>query len=127
MVRTRDHEWVTKAPKTKTSKRILTQTPQVAEHLKLFSGAPTDRIITMAPEVINSMTAYLQRNCGVEHFRFHDLRHYNCCTLIAMNVPMLYIARRLGHSDDKMIKRVYGHMKKDKMDEIDVQIGSYFA
>lgn len=40
----------------------------------------------------------------------HDFRHHHASVLIAANVPLLVIARRLGHSSVRQIEKTYGHM-----------------
>lgn len=127
MVKTKDLTWVIKSPKTKDSSRTLKQTPAVSDCLRNFHGAPSDRIVSMTPATCTTMNAYLQRKLHIPHFRFHDLRHYNASVMVSMNIPLMYVARRLGHADTKMVEQVYGHLMHDKMDEIDKQVDAYFG
>ena len=46
--------------------------------------------------------------------------------MISMGVPIFYIVRRMGHEDDKMIKRVYGHMMEHKQEEINDKMADFF-
>ncbi len=50
------------------------------------------------------------RNARVKPIGFHGLRH-TWASLAAMNaVPLLIIAKNLGHSDTRMVERHYGHL-----------------
>lgn len=44
--------------------------------------------------------------------RSHAFRHHHASVLIGMNVPLLAIARRLGHSTIGQIEKTYGHLMK---------------
>ena len=50
---------------------------------------------------------------------FHGLRH-TWATLAVMNgVPLMVVARNLGHADTRMVERHYGHLREDYVtDEI---------
>jgi integrase len=41
---------------------------------------------------------------------FHALRHTYCSLAIMNGVPLLVIARNVGHKDTKMVERHYGHL-----------------
>jgi integrase len=46
--------------------------------------------------------------------------------MISLGIPTMYITRRLGHSSDDMVKRVYGHLIHDKQEDINRQMTEYF-
>ena len=46
---------------------------------------------------------------GLEHLRFHDLRHLHATTLLAAGVPVNTVADRMGHASARMTLDVYGH------------------
>lgn len=53
---------------------------------------------------------------GLKGLRIHDLRHTHVAWLIAGNVPMSAISRRLGHKSYAVTDGRYGHLMED-MDE----------
>lgn len=61
---------------------------------------------------INSMLAKLLIDLEIEPITIHKLRHTQASLLIAKDVPLQVIAKRLGHTDTNMIQRVYGHLLK---------------
>lgn len=124
-VRTPEGVLETKPPKSRSGVRTLPQTPQVAEALSRFHGAPDDLIIPVAPDAISARFGKVRAKLGYT-FRFHDLRHYNASLMISMGVPIFYIVRRMGHEDDKMVKRVYGHMMEHKQEEINEKMADFF-
>jgi integrase len=67
----------------------------------------------------------LQAN-GVQHMRFHDLRHMNASVMLKLGVPDKYAMERGGWSTDSTLKQVYQHTFDDKRNEIDSQIDDYF-
>ncbi len=124
-VKTMDGSLEIKPPKSRSGVRTIPQTPQVAEALSRFQGAPGDLIIPTAPDAMSARFAKARAKLGYT-FRFHDLRHYNASLMISMGVPIFYIVRRMGHEDDKMIKRVYGHMMEHKQEEINDKMADFF-
>lgn len=121
-----DGVWQLKPPKSAAGYRSLPLTAQLATRLKTLSGAPADRIFESNPNSITHRFERLQKKLPVSHFRFHDLRHYNASVMISLSIPTMYITRRLGHSSDEMVKRVYGHLMQDKQDDINRQMNEYF-
>lgn len=124
-VLTPEREWTVKPPKSKAGTRTLPQTPQIAEALHSFSGAPEDLVIQSTPAAIYDRFQRIRSKFGYT-FRFHDLRHYNASVMISLGVPIFYIVRRLGHEDDKMVKRVYGHIMDQKQDDINAMMADFF-
>lgn len=124
-VLTPEREWTIKPPKTKSGTRALPQTPQITEYLSRFSGSPNSFVIQSSPNMIRSRFAKLRDKLGYS-YRFHDLRHYNASLMISMGIPTLYIIRRLGHEDDKMVKKVYGHLMAQKQDDINAMMADFF-
>ena len=43
---------------------------------------------------------------------FHALRHTHCTLLIAAGVPVMYVARRLGHQNPNTTNAMYSHVEK---------------
>jgi len=49
---------------------------------------------------------------GVEHIRFHDLRHTYASLLIEQGENIKYIQTQLGHSTPTVTLNVYAHLMK---------------
>lgn len=47
---------------------------------------------------------------GIEPLCFHELRHTYASTLVIARMPLLYVAKQLGHSDTRMVERYYGKL-----------------
>lgn len=45
--------------------------------------------------------------------RPHDLRHTHASWLLAQDIPIFVVSRRLGHASTKITTRVYGHLMPD--------------
>lgn len=119
-------EWVEKSPKTYDSKRVLSIPEPVIEML----GRQERKGETICKVTAGTISAHffkLLENAGVEHFRFHDLRHYYASVMLALGIPNKYAERRMGHKSDRMLKTVYQHLMESKIDETDRMIDEYFS
>ncbi len=56
------------------------------------------------------------KKARVEHYRFHDLRHFAASEAHALGIPDKYAMKRMGHATDNMLKTVYQHTLSDKED-----------
>jgi integrase len=56
---------------------------------------------------------------------FHCFRHTFCSMLLELGKPEKYIQDQLGHTDDKLIRRVYGHLMRDRHPEHAADLGTY--
>ena len=54
---------------------------------------------------------------GIEHFRFHDLRHTTASYLAMEGATAPEIAEVLGHKDLQMVKR-YAHLSKAHISKV---------
>lgn len=68
----------------------------------------------------------LCKECGIRHYRFHDLRHYHASVMLALGVPDKYAMARMGHASNNMLKTVYQHTMREKTDEVGTTINSFF-
>ena len=65
------------------------------------------------------------REAGVPEFRFHDLRHFQASEAHSLGVPDKYVMKRMGHATDNMLKTVYEHAMKDKVDSFTSAIDAH--
>jgi integrase len=50
------------------------------------------------------------KNAGIEHLRWHDLRHTYASPLIAQGANIVYVSRQLGHGSSDITLRCYSHL-----------------
>jgi integrase len=48
---------------------------------------------------------------------FHGLRHTWASLAVANGMPLMVIARNLGHRDTRMVEKHYGHLREDFIDK----------
>jgi integrase len=56
-------------------------------------------------------------NARIETVTFHGLRHSYASALVKAGVPLIYVARSLGHTTTKMVEAVYGHIQESHLAE----------
>ena len=123
MVRTEDNTWIIKTPKSYSGDRFIEYPDFVAEKLK----GKTGRIVNLTPNNITDRFRDCLKRAGLEHFRFHDLRHYSASILHALGIPDVYIMQRGGWGNDGTLKAVYRHALSDKMKEANSKANDHFS
>lgn len=126
MVRNVERKLVKKKTKNTSSTRTIRAFEPV---LKILREQPqtTENVLQMP---INSITTLFPRKLkkiGLQHYRFHDLRHYAVSTMLLLNLPKKYIADYVGHKDERMINLVYGHVFRDKKDTLMDIVNTHFC
>lgn len=108
-VKDADGYWVTKPmPKTDTSNRTVDLPVYVCEEVAAMDTFRKDgTIIRGTPDQISNRFRRAVRFSGVEHFRFHDLRHYYVSIAHALGIPDAYIMEMGGWATETTMKRVY--------------------
>lgn len=64
-------------------------------------------------DTYNNMLKSILKELDIEQITVHKLRHTHASILLADNVPIQLVAKRLGHTDTNMIRKVYGHLLKE--------------
>lgn len=124
MVRKDEHkvEWVIKSPKTPGSDRFIVYPDFVAEKWK-----DIHRMITnLNPNNITDRFSDIVSSAGIEHFRFHDLRHYCASVQHALGIPDAYIMLRGGWKSDGTLKNIYRHALSDREKAMNDKANSFF-
>lgn len=116
-----DKEWHLKAPKTESSDRYIEAPQFVIDRIK-----EVGHITTYNPHSLTiSFERALKKN-GINHFRFHDLRHYSASIRHALGIPDAYIMADGGWSSDKVLKAVYRHAMDDRKKEMSDKANNHF-
>ena len=112
-----DDGWSTKNPKSYAGYRTLSISDGLISELQsIRSKGP---VITVSPAVLSNQFARAVKHLGFEHFRFHDLRHFNASMMMSEGIPDKYAIERMGHSTTAILRTVYQHTDSNKRSEID--------
>lgn len=115
-----------KGTKTYGSQRDL----PIPDHIKsLLERAPraTEHIVPMTRRALYWQFQQVCKRAGVQHYRFHDLRHINASVMLALGVPNKYAQERMGHATDNMLKTVYQHTMTAQQVEVARKVDDYFS
>lgn len=81
-----------------------------------------------APDQFSTAFAAFVRRSGLEHFRFHDLRHSHATQLLKQGVHPKIVSERLGHSNIGITLDTYSHvlpgMQEDAIAGLDTTLRS---
>lgn len=115
-----------KRPKSYSGYRKIDMPDRIKE---LINKQPNNggRIVRMVGSTIYRKFSTACAAAGLPHYRFHDLRHYNASTMLALGVPDKYAMERMGHATNHMLKNVYQHTMKQKEKEVADSVNNYFA
>lgn len=121
-----DGEHVAKnSTKTYDSTRLI----RLPEHLQsLITALPEEQeeITLLTGQAIYKRFSRLLEHHGIQHMTFHDLRHLNASTMLALGVPDKYAMERGGWSSPNIMKSVYQHTFADARQRFDDVINNYF-
>ena len=120
-------------PKTENSVRLVS-IPQAAvelllqEHEKhpdspyLFPSPLTGEMYH--PDSVVNLHKKILKDAGLEHIRFHDLRHTFATTALQNGVDVKTVSSMLGHYDAGFTLRTYTHATQQKQDEAAQTMGN---
>lgn len=118
---------VLKGTKSKAGKRVLKVQPEVFQLVKSLGCDPqTGRIISTSPARVSCRYATLAKKFGVPG-SLHDLRHYYASILAALNLPVKYAMRRMGHSTPQVTENVYQHTFTSFDEKFDQAVDAHTA
>lgn len=108
-----------RAPKTKTSRRVVYLAPYVTGLFADIISALYNREpeTLLFPLSTNTLNKYLQRNAeaaGLPIITVHGLRHSHASLLANNNASLHAISDRLGHSSPVITANIYTHMFNEK-------------
>lgn len=117
---------VMKQPKTVSGNRVLKLPKEIKELLERETHR-SEFITQMSSRKIYGHFSKICADAGIQHFRFHDLRHYNASLMLSLGIPDKYAMERMGHATNNMLKTVYQHTMSDKRKEVDDAIESFLS
>lgn len=115
--------WIVKVPKSPAGHRYIEYPDFVAEKWKGKDG----RVVDICPDTITKAFDLLLKELHIEHFRFHDLRHYSASIQHSLGIPDAYIMQRGGWSSDRVLKQIYRHALDDKTKEMSDKANAHFT
>lgn len=110
-------------PKNGTS-RIVSVKPEVIEKLKALNKKPTQLLFPSEAYTpwqtrnFNRLWFSIRKKAGLEHIRFHDLRHTHISYLLANGADIVQVAARVGHKDPSITAKIYAHVIKGRQTNI---------
>lgn len=122
-----DGKLVSKGTKTTAGTRTIRLLPQVLAALKKLRQTE-GYVVELTPAGLYRRYDTLQKHiCPEQHYRFHDLRHYAISVMLSLNVPKKYIADYVGHETENMIDQVYGHIMRERKNEVEDILADYYS
>lgn len=115
-----------KPPKTFSGDRWVDIPPEILA-LITAQGRSEGYIVEMSGQAIYKKFTRVLEKAGIEHCRFHDLRHANAAVMVRLGVDSRYAQERNGWASDRMYKQVYGYTMGDKMSDVSASIDAYFT
>ncbi len=77
------------------------------------------------PDSVVNLHKKILKDAGLEHFRFHDLRHTFATTALQNGVDVKTVSSMLGHFDAGFTLRTYTHATRQKQDEAAQTMGNF--
>lgn len=78
------------------------------------------------PELIYDKLSNTLKALGIEHFPLHRLRHYYASVSHALGVPDEYIMLNGGWKSDTVLKKVYRHAQKDRVEALGKPVREHY-
>ena len=103
----------------------------VREHAKhpgnpwLFPSSRTGAMYH--PDSVSTLHQRILKDAGLEHLRFHDLRHTFATLALQNGVDIKTVSAMLGHYDAGFTLRTYTHTTRQKQDEAAQTMGNLMA
>ena len=121
-----DNEPTTKKPKSVSGQRTIDIPASVLDALNRHRTDDNIQVVPLTGAAIYKRFKRLQKQLGMNDFRFHDLRHYNASVMLALGIPDKYAMERIGHSSNAILRNVYQHTMKKKQSEFSSQLDDFF-
>ena len=119
MMRVKNSKRIDSKPKTKAGVRDVTLPAEVIKQLRIayrYEGRTLGGYVfhtkTGKPLSISNIQrtwTKILEEAGLEHKHFHALRHTHATELLAQNIPIIEVSKRLGHAKVSYTLDLYGH------------------
>ena len=102
-------------------------------YLELVSGIRKGELVALRWENLDveqrtiSVSKQATKDAGLEHLRFHDLRHTFATLALQNGVDIKTVSAMLGHYDAGFTLRTYTHTTRQKQDEAAQTMGNLMA
>lgn len=106
-----------KSPKTEASDRYVKLPDMVADKIR-----EQGYICKYTIKSFSSCFSHLLEKLGIEHFRFHDLRHAFVSIAHAAGIPDAYIMARGGWATSNTVNNVYRHVLDADREKMENQV-----
>ena len=116
VVRGESGAYETKGPKTDAGDRTISIPSSLIPAFRQ-SRTLSPSVTALTPDAITRRYERMTKRLNIPG-RFHDLRHYHASVMLAAGAPNKYICSDMGHASMEMVNRVYGHIMKDKQQQI---------
>ena len=131
-----EHQLILSRPKTGNSIREVSIPQDAVELLKqehakhpgnpwMFPSGRTGEMYH--PDSVVTLHKRILKDAGLEHIRFHDLRHTFATMALQNGVDVKTVSSMLGHYDAGFTLRTYTHATRQKQDEAAQTMGSFMA
>lgn len=118
-------EYVEKGTKSESGQRTIRIYPYVQDALERAERRGEYLTALSAHTIYNRFKRALVQ-LDLPDYRFHDLRHYLVSVMLSLNIPKSYIADYVGHANESMVERVYGHIMASKKTSVEDTMDAYF-
>ncbi len=106
-----------KAPKTASSDRYVLLPAPLADKIRAQGY-----VCNISIKAISTRFCRALRKAGIEHFRFHDLRHAFVSIAHASGIPDAYIMARGGWATSYTVNNVYRHVLDSERQKMETEV-----
>lgn len=121
VVQNADRELVRKSPKTAAGERFITYPKEVTNRIK-----KRGYVTKWTPAALSHQFTRKLAELKIDHFRFHDLRHFSASFQIALGIPPEYIMERGGWNTNTTMRR-YIHALDEQRAQMSEKTNAAFS